>query len=241
MTTKPFKVIIIGAGTGGLCLAHGLKKVGIEVKVYERDRTRAGGLQGYRVGISPDGNRALHECLSKELHDTFLATCARTPKYFNILTEHLSEVLCIDVDPAHADPMTSEKSVSRMTLRQVLLTGLEDIVFFEKKYTHYEQHSDGKVTAFFEDGTSDTGDILVSAEGSNSRVRKQYLPHATLEDTAPLFTPWNLNGTETASSTGLVIATPNLSHAGLACCMTIQETISCGGSGPPVINTLQIR
>ena len=30
------QVIIIGAGLGGLCLAHGLKKAGIEVYVFER-------------------------------------------------------------------------------------------------------------------------------------------------------------------------------------------------------------
>jgi 2-polyprenyl-6-methoxyphenol hydroxylase-like FAD-dependent oxidoreductase len=60
MSTTPLHVLIIGAGTGGLCLAHGLKRAGISVAVYERDRTRTGGLQGYRVGIDPDGSRALH-------------------------------------------------------------------------------------------------------------------------------------------------------------------------------------
>jgi 2-polyprenyl-6-methoxyphenol hydroxylase-like FAD-dependent oxidoreductase len=59
MPTSPSNVIIIGAGTGGLCLAQGLKRAGISVAVYERDRTRADGLQGYRVGIDADGKRAL--------------------------------------------------------------------------------------------------------------------------------------------------------------------------------------
>src|SRR2546421_11207617 len=121
-TTSPFHVIIIGAGTGGLCLAHGLKQAGISVAVYERDRTRVGGLNGYRVGINPDGSRALHACLPADLYDTFVATCARPPKSFTILTENLSEVLSLE-DPPSPDPINSEKSVSRMTLRQVLLTG----------------------------------------------------------------------------------------------------------------------
>lgn len=43
-------VLIIGGGTGGMCLAHGLKRAGVQVTVYERDRTRADGLHGYRVG-----------------------------------------------------------------------------------------------------------------------------------------------------------------------------------------------
>lgn len=30
------KVLIIGGGVGGLCLAHGLLKAGIEVQVFEQ-------------------------------------------------------------------------------------------------------------------------------------------------------------------------------------------------------------
>src|SRR5690349_21214794 len=91
-TPAPFHVIIIGAGTGGLCLAHGLRRAGISCAVYERDRTRSDGLQGYRVGIDPDGSRALSECLPPELFATFVATCARAPRYFNMLTEQMREV-----------------------------------------------------------------------------------------------------------------------------------------------------
>jgi hypothetical protein len=120
-------------------------------------RTRADGLQGYRVGIDPDGSRALHECLPLDLYDTFVATCARTPRYSNILTEQLSEVLSLEERP-NTDPVNSEKSVSRMTLRQVLLTSLDDVVHFDKTFNHYEQHPDGTVTAYFEDGTSASGD-----------------------------------------------------------------------------------
>jgi 2-polyprenyl-6-methoxyphenol hydroxylase-like FAD-dependent oxidoreductase len=181
MTTAPFHVLIVGAGTGGLCLAHGLKRAGISVAVYERDRTRTDGLQGYRVGIDPDGSRALHACLPPELFATFVATCARAPRYFNMLTEQLGELLSLEL-PSNADPVRSEKSVSRMTLRQVLLTGLEDVVHFDKTFTRYEQRPDGTVTAYFEDGTSATGQVLVSAEGTVSRIRKQYLPQARLED-----------------------------------------------------------
>lgn len=178
---SPLRVIVVGAGTGGLCLAHGLKKAGIPVAVYERDRTRTDGLHGYRVGLDPDGSRALHECLPPNLYDTFFATRARTPRYFNMLTEGLHEVLSLEERP-NTDPVNSEKSVSRMTLRQVLLTGLEDVVHFDKNFVRYEWNDDGTVSAFFEDGTSATADVLVAADGTNSRVRKEYLPHARLED-----------------------------------------------------------
>jgi 2-polyprenyl-6-methoxyphenol hydroxylase-like FAD-dependent oxidoreductase len=180
MSRESIKVIIIGAGTGGLCLAHGLKRAGIDVSVYERDRTRVDGLQGYRVGINDQGVAALKACLPPELFATFLATCARTPSHFNVLTEHLTELLSVPIDD---DGLSGGKSVSRMTLRQVLLTGLDDHVHFDKRFTAYEQHADGSVTAHFADGTHATADLMVGADGARSKVRRQLLPHAQLENT----------------------------------------------------------
>ncbi|MCZ1010830.1 FAD-dependent oxidoreductase [Streptomyces lydicus] len=177
-------VIIMGAGTGGLALAHGLTRAGISCAVFERDRTRGGGLQGYRVGIDHDGSRALSRLLPPPLFDTFTATCTRTPDRFNIFTEKYQEVLSLSgFARASADGAGAERSVSRMTLRQVLLTGLEDLVHFDKVFTRYDNNPDGTVTAHFEDGTSTTGDVLIAADGTNSRVRRQYLPHARLKDT----------------------------------------------------------
>ncbi|GHO77826.1 oxidoreductase [Ktedonobacter sp. SOSP1-85] len=188
MSTQPLHVLIIGAGTGGLCLAQGLKQAGISVAVYERDRTRINPLQGFRVGIGPDGIRGLRANLPPELFETFLATCARPPLYLNMLTEQMKELMSLEStlltgDP---DPARREHTVSRMTMRQVLLSGLEDIVHFDKTFTHYEQHDDGTVMAFFADGSSATGTVLVAADGANSRVRRQYLPHATLVETGLL-------------------------------------------------------
>ena len=179
--TSP-RVLVIGAGTGGLALAHGLVRAGIDVQVFERDALRTEGLHGYRVGIDPDGSRALHALLPPDLYDTFVATCARAPRWFNMITEQLKEVLALEI-PVQDDPVESEKSVSRMTLRQVLMTGLENVITFGKEFSNFEQHADGKVTAHFADGSSATGDLLVGADGAGSRVRKQYFPEARLEDT----------------------------------------------------------
>jgi 2-polyprenyl-6-methoxyphenol hydroxylase-like FAD-dependent oxidoreductase len=171
MTATPH-VIIIGAGTGGMCLAHGLRRDGVSVAVYERYRTRTDGLHGYRVGIDPTGNRALRDCLPPELFATFLATCARSPRSFNVLTGRMGRTATFPLRPDH-DPVNSERSVSRMTLRQVLLTGMDDVVHFDKTFVRYERHDDGTVTAHFADGTSDTGHVLVAADGTRSAVRAQ--------------------------------------------------------------------
>jgi 2-polyprenyl-6-methoxyphenol hydroxylase-like FAD-dependent oxidoreductase len=78
---------------------------------------------------------------------------------------------------------TSHIRIVRTTLREVLLDGLDDVVSFEKEFVRYEQTPNGKVTAFFADGTSAVGDVLVGADGTGSNVRKQYLPLARIVDT----------------------------------------------------------
>ncbi|MDP8969296.1 MAG: hypothetical protein M3N52_02085, partial [Actinomycetota bacterium] len=79
---------------------------------------------------------------------------------------------------AVADPVDSFGSVSRLSLRHVLLAGLADIVHFDKTFTHYRRSPDGQLTAHFADGGTASCDVLVGADGGNSRVRRQYLPHA---------------------------------------------------------------
>jgi 2-polyprenyl-6-methoxyphenol hydroxylase-like FAD-dependent oxidoreductase len=177
------RVIIIGAGTGGLALAHGLKQAGIPVCVYERDLTPREDSGGYRVGISPAGSRALKALVPASVYELFVATCARAPRYFNMLTEQCSELLCLAIEGAAASAMDGEKNVIRKTLRRVLLTGLDDQVIFGKKFTAYEPNPDGSITARFEDGTSASADVLIGADGAGSRVRKQRLPHAQQQDT----------------------------------------------------------
>jgi 2-polyprenyl-6-methoxyphenol hydroxylase-like FAD-dependent oxidoreductase len=176
-------VLIIGAGTGGLALAHALRRDGVSVSIYERDLVPSADTGGYRVGISPAGSRALKACIAPELYELFVATCARAPRYFNMLTERFSEVLCFELDGAAADLMDGEKNVIRKTLRRVLLTGLESHVSFGKDFIGYVRNPDGSVTVRFRDGGTATGDVLIGADGSGSAVRKQRLPLARLEDT----------------------------------------------------------
>lgn len=178
-------ILIIGAGTGGLALGHALKKSGANItfSIYERYRTRTDGLFGYRVGISPEGSRALADCLPPQLFDVFKRTTAIGPDLFNMYTEQYHELLSISgFSKTSEDGVGAERSVSRMTLRQLLLTGLENETQFDKHFERYSVNDNGTVTAHFKDGSTATGDLLVGAEGTSSPTRRQYLPHATLKD-----------------------------------------------------------
>jgi 2-polyprenyl-6-methoxyphenol hydroxylase-like FAD-dependent oxidoreductase len=176
-------VIVIGGGIGGLTLAQGLKQAGIGVAVYERDRMPADRMQGYRVHINPTGSRALHACLPAHLFDAFDRTCGRPSHSIRFLTEQMDVLLSVGGELVEQrDAIGKHRSVSRIALRQVLLSGLEETVRFGKTFTRYEEHDQG-VIAHFEDGTTAAGDVMVAADGGGSRVRRQFLPHAERIDT----------------------------------------------------------
>jgi 2-polyprenyl-6-methoxyphenol hydroxylase-like FAD-dependent oxidoreductase len=179
MAGSSLHVVVIGGGIGGLCLAQGLKKAGVGAAVYERDRSPTSRLQGYRIHISPRGARALQECLPAELWRAFVAPCGASPTRFRFITHRLEELLCVDMD----GDGERHYSASRIALRTILLAGLEDVVHFDKIFSRFEESPDGRATAFFEDGTRADGDVLVGADGGNSRVRRQLLPQAERVDT----------------------------------------------------------
>ena len=179
---RPLHILIIGGGIGGLALAQGLKREGVSVAVYERDRSLASRLQGYRVHISPGGSRALHECLPTHLFAAFNRTCGKPGRAFRMMTEQMKPLLSLDMSMIkNDDAVARHRSVSRITLRQVLMAELADL-HLGKTFARYEERG-GRVIAHFDDGTSAEGDILVAADGSGSRVRRQFLPDAQLVDT----------------------------------------------------------
>jgi salicylate hydroxylase len=182
MTDKGFHVGIIGGGIGGLALAQGLKKAGMSVAVYERDRTPIDRVQGYRVHISPKGSEALHACLPADLFEVFAATCSVGNPSFRFLTEKMEELLSIEVR-GDTRTVAQHRSASRITLRQVLLSGLDGIVNYGKTFAHYEEMDNGPILLHFTDGSAAACDVLVGADGGNSRVRRQFLPHAQRIDT----------------------------------------------------------
>jgi 2-polyprenyl-6-methoxyphenol hydroxylase-like FAD-dependent oxidoreductase len=180
---RKLQVMIIGAGTGGLCLAHGLLAAGIGVRVFERDRTPTDRLQGYRLTISVTGNRALRSCLPKENFERFVAASAKPNTAVNFLDHRLHRLLSIPIPPADPTGPESVRPVSRIALRQILLDGLRDVVSFDKTFVSFEHAADARVSVRFADGSSASGDLLIGADGAGSRVRGQLLPHAKRVDT----------------------------------------------------------
>ena len=177
------KVIIIGAGTGGLCLAQGLKASGIAVEVFERDRTPTDRLQGYRLSINAQGSEALKSCLPEKLFEQFVQGAAKPSESVTFLDHRLGPLLGLDLRRSAKLPAEREWPVSRTTLRRVLLEGLDSTIHFGKTCVGFTNPANEQIAARFEDGSVARGDVLVAADGASSRLRAQLLPHAKRIDT----------------------------------------------------------
>jgi 2-polyprenyl-6-methoxyphenol hydroxylase-like FAD-dependent oxidoreductase len=188
MPQSSIHVLVIGAGLGGLCLAQGLRKAGIEVAIYERDAGLEVRTQGHRIHIDSRGQQALHQCLPPSLYELFLATRGQLSKGITVLRivdGHLQEMSTQPFPEQGNDEfITVGSAVDRLTLRQILLASLEDITHFNKAFDRYEQQEDGRVWVYFTDGTRASGDVLVAADGVGSRIRQQFLPHTQVLDTS---------------------------------------------------------
>ena len=177
------KVLIIGAGLGGLCLAQSLRKADIQVELFERDASPWDRPQGYRLHLEADALNALREVLPPDLHRLFEATAMRTTPFTTILKTDLSVAKRIPTDDGQdaqywPEFVSDEKihcNVDRGILREIALLGLESCCHFDKQLISYESTAEGVIAAFA-DGTHANGHVLVGADGIHSAVRPQRAP-----------------------------------------------------------------
>jgi len=180
---KDLRVRIIGTGTGGLCLAQGLRRDDVDVELFERDTTPTDRQQGYRLSISTTGRCALKAYLPDGLFEKLVANCAKPSESVSFLDHHLNRLLTIELPHRDRRDAKSELPISRIALRFILSEGLDDVIHYGKKCVRFEDDPRSDVTARFEDGSTTTGDVLIGADGASSYVRAQLLPDARRVET----------------------------------------------------------
>ncbi|AEM85718.1 FAD-dependent oxidoreductase [Streptomyces violaceusniger] len=168
---------IVGAGLGGLALARVLHVNGIDAIVYEREPSRDARGQGGMLDLHTEtGQRAIHEA---GLIDQFRAMARREGQDLRLLEP--DGTLLLQEDTPEDAPL-DRPEVDRADLRHLLLDSLPEHAV---RWGHAFEHA-GDGLLHFADGSSTTYDLLVGADGADSRVR------ALLTDARPTHTGQNV-------------------------------------------------
>ncbi|MCH5643759.1 MULTISPECIES: FAD-dependent urate hydroxylase HpxO [unclassified Gordonia (in: high G+C Gram-positive bacteria)] len=164
------KAVIIGAGMGGLSAAIGLKQLGIDVVVYEQVTENKP--VGAAISVWSNGVKCLNH-LGLEAETAALGGIVDTMSYVDAFT---GDTMCrFSMQPLIDEVGQRPYPVARAELQLMLMEayGLDDIRFGKKMVSV----SDGQdaATVEFADGTTDSGDIVIGADGAKSLTREYVL------------------------------------------------------------------
>ncbi|NDK56066.1 FAD-dependent monooxygenase [Pontibacter fetidus] len=166
------KVIVIGGGIGGLCAAIALQKQGIETLVYEA----APELKPVGAGVGLAAN-AMQGLARLGVADAVIAR-GKELEALTIFDEHDNIITNQDTRLLSRKYGISNFVIHRADLHDVLAQHLKaGTLYLNKRCQNVSQLGD-KITIDFADGAQDSADLLIAADGINSIIRQQLLPHS---------------------------------------------------------------
>lgn len=168
---KNKKIAIVGAGPGGLTLARLLQMNGAEVKVYEWDIDKDARPKGATLDLHEEsGLAALREA---GLMDAFMANYRPGADQMLIMDMHAH---IIHDDHANGQSDRSRPEIDRGPLQKILLDSLQpDTVVWDSQFLTMIPHNDGWKLDF-KNGTSVIADLVIAADGANSKLRPYITP-----------------------------------------------------------------
>ncbi|PXX46515.1 FAD-dependent oxidoreductase [Undibacterium pigrum] len=165
------QIAIIGAGPGGLTLARLLQMHGAKVKVFERDINQFARVQGATLNLNEgSGLSALRAAGLMEAFEL-----AYRPGAEKMLFVDAQAAVIID----ELDSESNDRpEIDRGPLRNLLLASLmDDTVVWDARFSSL-QRTEESVEIAFENGNKFTADLLIAADGANSKIRPYITPLA---------------------------------------------------------------
>jgi 2-polyprenyl-6-methoxyphenol hydroxylase-like FAD-dependent oxidoreductase len=168
---KNKRIAIVGGGPGGLTLARLLQIKGADVKVYERDVNKDVRVQGATLDLHDDsGLKALRVA---GLMDAFKANYRPGADRMRIVDKGAS--ILMDEYINENDEM-SRPEIDRGPLRKILLDSLQpDTVVWDSQFVSMSE-IDNSWKLVFRNGTFAHADIVIAADGANSKIRPLITP-----------------------------------------------------------------
>ncbi|MFZ6654509.1 FAD-dependent oxidoreductase [Undibacterium sp. TJN19] len=159
-------IAIIGAGPGGLILARLLQMNGASVKVYERDASPAARVQGATLNLN--AGSGLDAIIKAGLMESF-KKAYRPGADKMIFVDGSANILIDEADDS--DGVESRPEIDRGPLRELLLASLDaDTVVWDAQFLSLQRTGDG-VELTFKNGKTALADLVIAADGANSKVR----------------------------------------------------------------------
>ena len=164
-------IAIVGGGPGGLTLARLLQQGGAAVKVYERDLNKAARVQGATLDLHDDsGLKALGKA---GLMEAFKANYRPLADRVRIVDKQAKILLDEHVN---GKDEFSRPEIDRGPLRKILLDSLApDTVVWDSYLVALVRTGNGWRLEF-QNGGSASADIVIAADGANSRIRPLITP-----------------------------------------------------------------
>ncbi|AFU04767.1 FAD-dependent oxidoreductase [Nocardia brasiliensis] len=163
------RIIVVGGGIGGLALAAGLRRNGLEVVVYERD-TDVAATGGYHITLDGRAQAALRGLVAPEVFERVLASAsALRLRERDAMWDRRGRLLGRGRDLGD-DPSVD---IDRITLRTVLADAVGADLRLGRSVTGVGLGADGRPLANFADEPPVSGDLLVGADGAHSLVARQ--------------------------------------------------------------------
>ncbi|KAF8936870.1 hypothetical protein BGZ58_003596 [Dissophora ornata] len=165
-TPPPLKVMIVGAGIGGLMLAILLQKQNVDYEIYERALTvkHFGSAMSLGPNVLPVFEQlGLLEELKNISHPCF---------NLDIYTEDSNRIVSMDIGSREGDMDYDLYVFGRPEFHELLLSKVpKEKIHFGKRVLSVGQSDHGAMIRCA-DGTTYDGDILIGADGAYSAVRQ---------------------------------------------------------------------
>jgi 2-polyprenyl-6-methoxyphenol hydroxylase-like FAD-dependent oxidoreductase len=170
------QIAIVGGGPGGLTLARLLQQNGANVKVYERDLNRHVRVQGATLDLHHESGLAALRAAG--LLDEFEARYRPGADKLR-LTDKLATVVLDQHEEEQTDTFgdaSFRPEIDRGPLREMLLDSLQPGTVVWDSQLASAQLLDIGWQLTFQSGATATADIVIGADGANSKIRSLLTP-----------------------------------------------------------------